>query len=79
MYFQSKRCILQDINAIFLCVLKFLGLNTSADILLERIVEEDTAYLNDRSPGISPVEIENDTKQLLRSESINDTINITRI
>uniref|UniRef100_A0A1A9WXD9 Uncharacterized protein n=1 Tax=Glossina brevipalpis TaxID=37001 RepID=A0A1A9WXD9_9MUSC len=54
-------------------------LNTSADILLERIVEEDTAYLNERSPGISPVEIENDTKQLLRSESITDTINITRI
>ncbi|XP_033235734.1 uncharacterized protein [Drosophila pseudoobscura] len=54
-------------------------MNNSGDILLEKIVEEDTPYLNDRSAGISPIEIENDTKQLLRRESITDAINITRI
>lgn len=55
------------------------GLNTSGDILLEKIVEEDNSYLTSGSVGVSPIEIENDTKQLLRSESINETINITRI
>nr|XP_017038227.1 uncharacterized protein LOC108085948 isoform X2 [Drosophila kikkawai] len=55
------------------------GLPNSGDVLLEKIVEEDTPYLNDRSAGISPIEIENDTKLLLRKESINETINITRI
>ncbi|XP_064535109.1 uncharacterized protein LOC135426064 isoform X1 [Drosophila montana] len=55
------------------------GLNNSGDILLEKIVEEDTPYLNDHSTAISPIEIENDTKQLLRRESITDAINITRI
>ncbi|KAH8395616.1 hypothetical protein KR222_003722 [Zaprionus bogoriensis] len=55
------------------------GVNNSGDILLEKIVEEDTPYLNDHSAGISPIEIENDTKQLLRRESITDAINITRI
>ncbi|XP_030386767.1 uncharacterized protein LOC115633452 [Scaptodrosophila lebanonensis] len=55
------------------------GLSNSGDILLEKIIEEDTPYLNDRSAGISPIEVENDTKQLLRRESITDTINITRI
>ncbi|XP_013109975.1 uncharacterized protein LOC106088828 [Stomoxys calcitrans] len=54
-------------------------LSTSGDILLEKIVEEDNSYLNNGSVGVSPIEIENDTKQLLRSESINETINITRI
>ncbi|XP_061400768.1 uncharacterized protein LOC133336488 [Musca vetustissima] len=54
-------------------------INTSGDILLEKIVEEDNSYLNNGSVGVSPIEIENDTKQLLRSESINETINITRI
>ncbi|KAM7351946.1 uncharacterized protein ACRADG_004643 isoform 1-T4 [Cochliomyia hominivorax] len=54
-------------------------LNTSGDILLEKIVEEDNSYLTSGSVGVSPIEIENDTKQLLRSESINETINITRI
>ena len=57
----------------------FIGLNTSGDILLEKIVEEDNSYLNNGSVGVSPIEIENDTKQLLRSESITETINITRI
>lgn len=56
-----------------------IGLNNSGDILLEKIVEEDTPYLNDHSTAISPIEIENDTKQLLRRESITDAINITRI
>jgi len=56
----------------------FLGLKSS-DVILEKIVEEETNYLNDRSAGISPIEIENDTKQLLGRESINDVINITRI
>ncbi|KAH8240298.1 hypothetical protein KR038_007543 [Drosophila bunnanda] len=55
------------------------GLANSGDVLLEKIVEEDTPYLNDRSAGISPIEIENDTKMLLRKESINESINITRI
>ncbi|XP_037961023.1 uncharacterized protein LOC119690106 [Teleopsis dalmanni] len=52
-------------------------LNNSGDIILEKIVEEDNSYLNDRSAGISPIEIENDTKQLLSRESV--TINITQI
>ncbi|XP_043948581.1 uncharacterized protein LOC108023841 isoform X1 [Drosophila biarmipes] len=51
----------------------------SSDVILEKIVEEDTNYLNDRSAGMSPIEIENDTKQLLRKESRNEVINITRI
>ncbi|KAH8263584.1 hypothetical protein KR215_009744 [Drosophila sulfurigaster] len=55
------------------------GINNSGDILLEKIVEEDAPYLNEHSAGISPIEIENDTKQLLRRESITDAINITRI
>ncbi|XP_044315183.1 uncharacterized protein LOC108037921 isoform X1 [Drosophila rhopaloa] len=55
------------------------GFNSSGDVILEKIVEEDTPYLNDRSSGISPIEIENDTKRLLRRESINDSINITQI
>ncbi|XP_054743875.1 uncharacterized protein LOC129248376 isoform X1 [Anastrepha obliqua] len=54
-------------------------LANSGDIVLEKIVEEDNTYINDRSAGISPIEIENDTKQLLRRESLNETINITRI
>ncbi|KAH8272130.1 hypothetical protein KR018_000891 [Drosophila ironensis] len=52
--------------------------NSSGDVLLEKIVEEEP-YLNDRSAGISPIEIENDTKLLLRRDSLNGTINITRI
>ena len=60
-------------------IFSFIGLNTSGDILLEKIVEEDNSYLNNGSVGVSPIEIENDTKQLLRSESITETINITRI
>ncbi|XP_067625599.1 uncharacterized protein [Eurosta solidaginis] len=55
------------------------GLSNSGDIVLEKIVEEDSAYINERSSGISPIEIENDTKHLLRRESLNETINITRI
>ncbi|XP_043649131.1 uncharacterized protein LOC122617354 isoform X1 [Drosophila teissieri] len=51
----------------------------STDAILEKIVEEDTTYLNDRNSGISPIELENDKKQLLRRESTNDAINITRI
>ncbi|XP_026838616.1 uncharacterized protein LOC26527072 isoform X2 [Drosophila erecta] len=51
----------------------------SSDAFLEKIVEEDTTYLNDRSSGISPIDLENDKKLLLRRESINDAINITRI
>lgn len=55
------------------------GITNTGDIVLEKIVEEDNTYINDRSAGISPIEIENDTKQLLRRESLNETINITRI
>ncbi|XP_070134764.1 serine/threonine-protein kinase haspin homolog isoform X2 [Drosophila bipectinata] len=55
------------------------GLNSSGDALLEKIVEEETPYLNDRSAGISPIDIENDTKLLLRRESIKDGIDITRM
>ncbi|XP_051858720.1 uncharacterized protein LOC133850391 isoform X2 [Drosophila sulfurigaster albostrigata] len=58
---------------------QIVGINNSGDILLEKIVEEDAPYLNEHSAGISPIEIENDTKQLLRRESITDAINITRI
>ncbi|XP_046868515.1 uncharacterized protein LOC26528752 [Drosophila willistoni] len=50
--------------------------HNNGDILLEKIVEEDAHYLNDRSAGISP--IENDTKQLLTIEHVN-AINVTRI
>ncbi|KAH8404549.1 hypothetical protein KR009_006494 [Drosophila setifemur] len=55
------------------------GLNSSNDVLLEKIVEEDAPYLNDRGSGISPIEIENDTKQLLRRDSLDGAINITQI
>ncbi|KMY87161.1 uncharacterized protein LOC27209180 [Drosophila simulans] len=51
----------------------------SSDAILEKIVEEDNAYLNDRSSGISPIDLENDKKQLLRRESLSDAISITRI